>query len=61
MKIIDALPDRKVKVIIFAFDGGKAFPIFRGSSRDNDKIFQEEFLNVCPSTDTYKFYCRPID
>ena len=61
MKISDALPDRKVNVVVYAYDNGRSIPIFRGSSRDNDKIFQEEFLNVAPAESTYKFYCKPIE
>lgn len=61
MMIKDALPERKVNVIVYAYDKGNAIPIFRGSSRDNDKIFQEEFLNVAPAEHTYKFYCKPVE
>lgn len=61
MRIIEALPERKVNVIVYAYDQGKVLPIFRGSSRDNDKIFQQEYQTVAPADSTYKFYCKPID
>ena len=60
MMIKDALPERKVNVVVYAYDKGDAIPIFRGSSRDNDKIFQSEYMTVAPSEKTYKFYCKPI-
>ena len=60
MMIKDALPERKVNVVVYAYDNADAIPILRGSSRDNDKIFQAEYMTVAPSEKTYKFYCKPI-
>lgn len=56
MRIVDALPDRKVKVIVYAPDNGKYIPIFKGSSREYDKIYEAEYNHVAPSQETYKFY-----
>lgn len=56
MCIKEALPDRKVKVIIYAPDNGKYVPIFRGMSTDDNKIFKSEFEHVAPAHDTYRFF-----
>ena len=56
MRIADALPERKVRVIVYSPDNGKYIPIFRGSSKEYDKIYNVEYDHVAPSQDTYRFY-----
>lgn len=56
MRIKDALPARKVQVVIFAKDNKNWVPIFRGSSEDKEKLYSCEYQTVAPSQGVYKFY-----